>query len=550
MHPPAYTMVDVLKALVPVLLILLAIVLLVRRSEPPPLPSPLAPGEEDEEEAEEEDEESAGAASGGANRPRWRRQDSVQWDRVIPAVIAVGFYLLGLWRLGQPNEMVFDEVHHSRTAMEFVLGQNPHEWTHPHFAKLMMAAGLMAWGGHFDPSDGVWQDSGEYPERAVIGWRFPSLVFGALALVVMYALARRLLRHRGAATLATVFLALDGVFFVQSRTAMTNIYTVFFILLATFGVWRFFEEDRARFLALAGLAIGGALSSRWSSLYAWALLLLALFVHHVWSERRQRGDGSGLPLARSIRWAALVLSLFFVLPAAVYLATYIPFVLQGEQGTYAEKLFSADYGNHGWGKVLSMQGDMWRYHSGMKDTHPYNSPWWSWPLVLRPVWYYWRGDGNVTRGIWCIGNVFIWWASIPAFVIAARLAWRQRNAAVALVVLMGLGQWLLWGVKARSLNFLHYMFESIPFVCLALAYIFYSAWRRREVGTNLAPRENMGNGEEEGDAPDPWTAERRFVVFYCALIVAWFLFFYPLLSALPIPQRFYDFHLWMGRPWV
>ena len=507
-NPPVYSLLDVLKACAPVLLALATILVLVRGAR-------------------------AGVDAADAEP---ETDAAIPLDRLLPALIAVAFYLIGLWRLSAPPEMIFDEVHHARTAMEFVAGKNPHEWTHPHFAKLMMAAGIVAWNGEFDPSDGAWNAEATYSERSTIGWRFPSLVSGTLALVVMYALARQTLHSRAAAALATTFLALDGVFFVQSRTAMTNIYTVFFILLAALGTWRYLREDRTRYLLLAGLGIGGALASRWSSLYAWALLMLALFLHHAYVSRRD-----GFSPARTLRWASLVVLGMIAVPAALYFASYIPYVLQGEQGTYNQKLFSLNYNQHGWGKVWTMQGDMWRYHSQLKEGHPYNSPWWSWPLVLRPVWYYWETDDGVTRGVWAIGNVFLWWASVPALVAAGVLAWKRRHGAIGFVVLLGLGQWLLWGVKARSLNFMHYMFESIPFVCLALAYLFHLAWTTPDPGDPAATA---------GSPAEFWTRRRKIVALYCILVAAWFVFFYPLLSALPIPQRFYDVHLWLGRPWI
>jgi hypothetical protein len=33
-------------------------------------------------------------------------------------------------------------------------------------------------------------------------------------------------------------------------------------------------------------------------------------------------------------------------------------------------------------------------------------------------------------------------------------------------------------------------------------------------------------------------------------LVAWFIFYYPLLSAYPISDWYYNQHLWLGRAWV
>ena len=41
---------------------------------------------------------------------------------------------------------------------------------------------------------------------------------------------------------------------------------------------------------------------------------------------------------------------------------------------------------------------MWYERSVSTATHPYSSPWWSWPLMLRPVAYwqdFWEAQGPV-----------------------------------------------------------------------------------------------------------------------------------------------------------
>ena len=58
----------------------------------------------------------------------------------------------------------------------------------------------------------------------------------------------------------------------------------------------------------------------------------------------------------------------FVIPAAIYALSYIPFVLPGP--ARGRKTFSADANQHGWHKVVTLQHDMWAYHAGMKEKHP------------------------------------------------------------------------------------------------------------------------------------------------------------------------------------
>ena len=188
--------------------------------------------------------------------------------------------------------------------------------------------------------------------------------------------------------------------------------------------------------------------------------------------------------------------------------------------------------------MFSMQVDMFKYHAELVATHPYDSPWWSWPLELRPVWYYFSGKNGIISGIWAIGNVFIWWASVPAFITLLCLAWRERSPRIVtiapylLLVAYGVGQWLAWGVKSRALNFMHYYFECIPFACIALAYLGWRMWVS-ESGSFATRR-----------------LRRVFVAGYASALVGWFLFYYPLLSAHPVSEWYYGQHLWLGRSWI
>jgi Gpi18-like mannosyltransferase len=75
-----------------------------------------------------------------------------RFDLLVALLIVLAALTLRGWRVGEPYDMHFDEVYHARTATEFLqdwrYGQ-PHaiyEFTHPHLAKYLMAAGIVAFG--------------------------------------------------------------------------------------------------------------------------------------------------------------------------------------------------------------------------------------------------------------------------------------------------------------------------------------------------------------------------------------------------------------------
>jgi Gpi18-like mannosyltransferase len=403
--------------------------------------------------------------------------------------IALAFLALGLWRLGYPPEQIFDEVYHARTAEEYLKGINPYEWTHPPLAKLLAALGIAGFGMN------------------AFGWRVVSLLAGTGTLAVFYLFSRRVFASTRIAAIATTLLALDGVFFVQSRVAMTNIYVVGFLITAALGLWEFTRTTKERWLALAGIALGCAIATRWSALYGWGLIGLLLLHHLFWQQWRPLEAARMTPV-QVTAFLARCAGYFVAIPAAIYLASYIPYMLQG----------------HTLGEVLSLQQAMWGYHANLNATHSYSSPWYQWPFMYRPTWYFFQDKGQgLISGIIAIGNPAIWWASIPALVGMAVLAVRRKLWAGLFLATMGLGLYLLWAVQPRPLVFMHYMFETIPFACLAIAYFVDRLWRHRDF-------QILGFA-------------------YLAAAALMFVFWYPLWSGLPIPKPFYQMHLWLPT-WI
>jgi dolichyl-phosphate-mannose--protein O-mannosyl transferase len=102
--------------------------------------------------------------------------------------------------------------------------------------------------------------------------------------------------------------------------------------------------------------------------------------------------------------------------------------------------------------------------------------------------------------------------------------WRERDPRS---LFAGLGFCLLylpWGLSPRTLNFSHYLFEALPYACLALGMLLDRVW----------------------DGPFS-AASRSYVVLAGAL----FLLFLPVLTALPVPQELWAFRFpWGAGLWT
>jgi dolichyl-phosphate-mannose-protein mannosyltransferase len=400
-------------------------------------------------------------------------------DLAIALLLALAAAAFRLPRLGMPGEEMFDEVYHAKTALQYLKGEPPTEWVHPPTAKLLIAIGVWLFG---------------YVPWA---WRLLPALAGVALAPVFYFLARRVLSTERAAVLASVLLLCDGVYLVQSRIAMTNIFAVLFQVAAALFILRAALPPRlsAPDMAAAGLFLGLALSTRWTSLWAAGFLGLVLL-----AVRRLR-----LIKPREL---SLTILAFLVIPVGIYVLSYVPWMLQG----------------HELSELIPLQKAIWRYHADLQATHPYFSKWYTWPWLYRPTWYYYKQVGETIRGIIAIGNPALWWVSVPVTLWALVTGVRARDPRR---IFTGTGFCLLylpWGISPRTLNYSHYLFEAIPYACLSLGILLDMEWDGRW-----------------------WLAARGYV----AVVVFLFLFFLPFLIALPVPASWYFLDLGRGvRPWT
>jgi dolichyl-phosphate-mannose-protein mannosyltransferase len=403
-------------------------------------------------------------------------------DRQIALVLTLIAAAFRLPRLGFPAEEIFDEVYHAKTALQYLQGENPVEWVHPPTAKLLIAIGVWLFG--YKP----W------------AWRLLPALAGIALAPVFYSFARRALATERAAVLATVLLLADGVYLVQSRVAMTNIFAVLFQVTAALFVLRAVLKDPlpVKEMLAGGLFLALALSTRWTSLWAWGFLgILMLVVRRlrIWRPRE----------------LALTAIAFGVIPFVIYVASYLPWMGQG----------------HALKELWPHTKAIWVYHAGLRATHPYFSSWYTWPWLYRPTWYYFNQSAPeaVVRGIVAIGNPALWWASVPVTLWALVTGARDRDPRR---LFSGLGYcflYLPWGVSPRQLNYSHYLFEAIPYACLSLGMLLDRNW----------------------DGPG---LRRLLTRGYVVLVVVLYFFFLPFLLALPIPISWYYFDIRGWRPWT
>lgn len=391
--------------------------------------------------------------------------------------------------ISQLNSFYFDEIYHARTGYESLHGMTIYETTHPPLGKNFIALGIAIFG------------------MTAFGWRFFGTLFGVLMVPVLYLLARRLTRSRRWAAFAALLLSVDFMRFSQSRIATIDSYSAFFILLGAYCMVWYCQTalqkgiDRAILpMALGGVAFGLGCASKWTAIYSGAGLAVCYF-GVLWQRRRQLVGLQGGKKQFWKEWDIAIAGgvVFYVaVPLAIYILSYWPYRLQ-----------DPGFGLTEW---WSCQLHMFRYHSGLDATHGFSSAWYSWPLILRPVWYY-MGSGLPADTYASIAGFFnpvvCWLGAAAMLVLFAKGLLGRATAAQRGVMVFFLCQLLPWLLVTRC-TFLYHFFPCLPFLIIGLALCLQQAEQTAPV---LTRRVSAG------------------ILIAAAALLVWF---YPVLAGLPV----------------
>jgi dolichyl-phosphate-mannose--protein O-mannosyl transferase len=527
-----------------------------------------------------------------------------QW--VLLAMILFAAAFTRFYRLGEPPRCYFDEVYFPTTGAEILLGDPEawqfygHENTHPPLSKLFMAAGQGLFGRQDSAVDNsCWGDEEDADRQTdpnwlfnPFGWRFFGALAGVGSVLFTYLIAKRLFNSEIAGLAGGFLLTFEGLAFTQARIATPDTYVLFFVLGTTYFL------ISQNFL-LSGIFVGAAVATKWNAALivipilvylvwytirreqrlgsdnklvladltfagGWVLAYLGLGLtafgflstrpdesyspfsgavdalgpllmitgalvmgSYLWLRYRQRlSGGERVPLlsahARAYLGTALIFGVFFVLvPGYVYALTYLPMLANG----------------YGIEDVVRLNRQAYEFHSNLEATHGYQAPWNTWPILMRPVFLFSAVGGNAK--IYNLGNPVIFWMALPALgfvtwqglrgfrasVNGERLALRvritPRQMALLFVVIGYLGLWLPWAAQPRIMFLYHYL-PVLAFAVLALAYAVDWLWHR----------------------PERWG--RIAAGCFLAAVMITFIYFYPHLAAVDVPQWLDDSYYWFS----
>ena len=422
---------------------------------------------------------------------------------------------------GYESGTIFDEEYYARTAYEMIHGLDCYETTHPPLGKIIISIGIRLFG--FCP----------------FGWRIMGTLFGIAMLPFFYLLARRLFSKTSFATFATVLFAADFMHFTQTRIATIDVFVTFFIILMYYFMYQYLQmsfydtaiKKTLKPLLGAGISMGFACACKWTGVYAAIGLAILFFgmlavrgLEYIYAKSNSEGSSNGIAhkhilssFKKNVITTILFCFIVFILiPAVIYLLSYVPFRNGEELGLVR--------------RMLKNQQDMFQFHTSVREHHHFSSWYFEWPIMKKPIWYFYTTiSGTIQSNISAFGNPLVWWAGIPAFLYMLYRVFRKKDSISIFLCISYLAQYMPWAYVSRE-TFIYHYFPSVPFVVLMIGYAMYVFCE-----------------EKKGKL---YKGAFIFCIAYVVAAIGLFVLFYPVISGYPVDAAFVEKYLrWMDS-WV
>jgi len=454
--------------------------------------------------------------------------------KILLIVLLVASIVTRFAFFGHPNQVVFDEVHFGK----FISAYYTHQYyfdIHPPLGKLLVAGFGKLF--NFHPEYSFANIGQAFPDHAYLFLRFLPTLAGTLLPIIIFLLALELGMAPLVAFFAGMLVVLDNALLAQSRYILLDMFLLSFGFSSLLFYFRYKNGKGVGNLLWMALLGGLSAGVKWTGL---AFLGLAGIVEFI-------------DIIRTVQFKRLInLVLYFaVIPFVVYFSIFlIHFSLLTKSGDgdafmtpefRATLIGTADSQNptihplNVWQKFIELNKEMYTANATLTATHPYGSKWYTWPLMLRPI-YYWNGtdDSAATTSIghppaeekiYLIGNPIVWWGSTVAvlYLLLTLLGnfkfsiFNFQKLKVPLILLGGYLMNFLPFIGISRVMFLYHYFAGLIFAILMFAYVI-----------------------------DKLPKPRNTILIILSVAAFLFIFFAPLSYGLPLDATAFSHRVWLS----
>ena len=331
----------------------------------------------------------------------------VKWEYTWLCLLVIVILAMHFSIITQPTELVFDEQYYVNDARSILQGDGTLRPEHPPLGTLLITFGIFLFGDN------------------PLGWRFFSVLFGAIGIVLFYLICRRLELPKMTSFLATFLLALDNLSFVQASVAMLDVYSLTFMLLS------FWLYLKGRYL-LSGLSVGLSALAKLSGVLALPVILL----HWLLTKR-----------GRPIQFVATMLSAYV---SFLLLMPLCDFVVFRQFINPVGRIYT----------MLSLGGSL----TFTTAAHGAASRPWDWILrpEIMPYWYEPHYIGAISFTIW-------------ALIIPVVIYMGFRAAKGSMAGLFGISwfvstylPWIPLSIATDRISFIYYFYPTVGAICIGL----------------------------------------------------------------------------------
>jgi dolichyl-phosphate-mannose-protein mannosyltransferase len=402
----------------------------------------------------------------------------------IRGIIAIFIISIGLrfWGLERFNELIFDEIYYAKFANNYLTDTKFYN-AHPPLSQYLIAIGI--WIGDMLPIGQDVTNKMTGSLHSTFSYRWMNALFGSLIPPVVAAIAYQLTQRLSYTFLAALLISLDGLFLVDSRYALNNVYLIFFGLLGQLLVFmasRVWGDERLLLMVGAGIAFGASAACKWNGLWFLLGMYILLAIAQAWKLINpdiyaQNVENSPIDRLAKIHPFNSFVTLAIV-PALTYTISWIPHLIQNPKPNF-----------------LEMQWSILNYHEKVGNgtgIHPYCADWYTWPLLLRPLAYYFKQDPvtKIFYDVHAMGNPLLWWCALAAiFMLLGSIAktvittpMRELNLAtigIPLYIVVNYAANLLPWVKVTRCVFIYHYMGAVLFATMGLAWLIDECLRSR-----------------------------------------------------------------------